>query len=245
MKKTRKIKIFTFIALLSMAAGLYAQGFSYGIVLGSGASSMYMKNIPVDINHSKLYAPSVGFNFNGFVSYKSNGNWGVSLEPGFIKKRSIQQFDYLNSNYSDIHYKVINDFNSVELPLLFDYYFSKKFYATVGLEIEYRLSEKATITDKATYAIQEDLDRHSVYVTKNTGNHILSDNILPDDDKRLNTSGLIGLQYKVNSRVDVGIRAGIGLTELIQVEWLDRLGYNYGESIVFNNYLQFLIKVSL
>jgi len=216
-----------------------AQGLSYGVIIGTDASTMKMKNVPVDIEYTSMYAPLLGFNINGFVSYKSKSFWGISLEPGFIRKGGVQLFDYMNSHYMDIHYKVKNEFNSLELPVLFDIYLNRKLYVSAGLEFEYRLSEKAIMTDQVTWNDQ------SVFVAKALGNNILADNILPDNNNRLSYSGLVGLHYNINSRFDLGLRYGIGFKELIHVVWLDSYGYFGGESNVYNNYLQLILKVRL
>ena len=35
-----------------------AQGLSYGVIIGTDASTMKMKNVPVDIEYTSMYAPS-------------------------------------------------------------------------------------------------------------------------------------------------------------------------------------------
>lgn len=237
MNYIRKIVLFVLIFLLYTTIG--AQELSYGVIIGTDASTMKMINVPKDIEYTSMYAPILGFNVNGFISHKSKSFWGISLEAGFIKKGGVQLFDYMNSHYLDIHYKVKNEFNSLELPVLFDMYLNQKIYMSAGLEFEYRLSEKAIMTDQVTWNDQ------SLFVAKDLGNHVLADDILPDDNNRFSYSGLVGLHYNINRKFDLGLRYGIGLKELIHVNWLDSYGYFGGESNVFNNYLQLILKVRL
>lgn len=216
-----------------------AQGLSYGVVIGTDASTMKMNNVPLDIEYTSMYAPLLGFNVNGFVSYKSKSFWGISLEPGFIRKGGVQLFDYMNNHYMEIHYRVINEFNSLELPVLFDVYLNRKLYVSAGLEFEYRLSEKAIMTDQVTWNDQP------FFVAKNLGNHVLADEILPDDNNRVSCSGLVGLNYNIDSRFDLGLRYGLGLKELIHVNWLSSYVEFLGESSVYNDYLQLVLKIRL
>ncbi len=216
-----------------------AQKLNYGFIVGTGTSTMYMRNVPDEIEYNSMYAPLLSYNINAFVSYKSTGFWGVSIEPGFIKKGGVQLFDYMNHYFLPQHYKVIVDFNSIELPVLFNMYLNKRLYASIGLEFEYRMSEKATITDKVTWNDQ------SLYVAKSLGNNVLSDNILPDNNNRFSNSGLIALNYCIDNRFDIGLRYGLGLEKLIQIEWLDNFGSNDGSSDIYNNYLQLILKVKL
>lgn len=237
MNHIRKITLFGLMFFLSIT--IEAQGLSYGVIVGTNASTMKMMNVPKEIEYTTMYAPILGFNVNGFVSYKSKSFWGFSLEPGFIRKGGVQLFDYMNSQYLEIHYKVRNEFNSIELPVLFDIYLNRIFYISAGLEFEYRFSEKAIMTDQITWNDQ------SVFVAKSLGNNVFADNILPDNNNRLSYSGLIGLHYNINSRFDLGLRYGIGLKELIHVYWLDSYVEFTGESNVYNHYFQLIMKIRL
>ncbi len=234
------IRNFALFALIFLSfTTIEAQGLSYGVIIGTDVSLMKMRNVPKDIEYTSMYAPILGFNVNGFISYKSKSFWGISLEPGFIRKGGVQLFDYMNSHNMAIHYKVRNEFNSLELPVLFDIYLNEKLYMSAGFEFEYRLSEKAIMTDQVTWNDQ------SFFVAKVLENHVLADDILPDDNNRLSYSGLVGLHYNINRKFDLGLRYGIGLKELIHVSWLDHYGDSFGESNVFNNYLQLILKIRL
>lgn len=216
-----------------------AQEFKYGFVMGTGVSSMYMTEVPIRIYYNSMYAPLPSFNINAFVSYKGRGFLGVSLEPGFINRGAVQLFNYLKQNFPPIYNKVIVDFNYFELPAFINMYFTKKFYASIGLAYEYRLTEKATITEKATF------NDRSVFVAKRIGYGTFAEHILPDSDDRISMSGIIGINYSLDNRFDFGLKYGYGLKGLIRVGWYNSYLESIGNSNIFEHYLQCILKVKL
>jgi len=234
----RKIKITVAILVLFVSLAK-SQCISYGVTLGFDAASMKMRDVPEKITYNSMYAPILSYNINGFASYKSKSFWGISIEPGFMRKGGVQLFDYYNSSNIKVNFKVIDTYNYLQLPVLFDAYLSKRLYVSAGLEFNYRLSENAKLTDEATWYSSD------MNIWQSAGNNRLKNEILPDDNNRFNYSYLLGVQYKLTDKFDVGLRYNMGMKELMSVYWRDSYLYEGEKISVFNTYFQFLVKVKL
>jgi hypothetical protein len=237
----RKIKITVAILVLFVSLAK-SQCISYGVTLGFDAASMKMRDVPEKITYNSMYAPILSYNINGFASYKSKSFWGISIEPGFMRKGGVQLFDYYNSIYLKVTHKVVDTYNYLQLPVLFDAYLSKRLYVSAGLEFNYRLSENAKQLDEFTWNDSE------VNVSQVAEDNRYKNEISPDDNNRFNYSYLLGLQYKLTNKFDIGLRYNMGMKELMHVNWVDQYGYSIGgpsRSTIFNTYFQFLVKVKL
>ena len=207
---TQNMKIYKrrtlFIAFVAMfILSVQSQNLSYGVILGADITNIYLKPVPFSA-YKEMYSPILSYNFNGFISYKSDFFLGVSIEPGFIRKGGVQLFDYLNSQSEPENHKVIFTNSSLQLPVLLDFHLNDRLYISAGAELEYRVSQKAVLTDETT--------TNHVFA----GSFPLYVNVIPNDNyPSVYYSGLVGLQYKINKRFDVGLRYGFSLKELYRV----------------------------
>ena len=119
--------VLTALFLMS-ALQLVGQKMEYGIIGGMDVSAFRMSNTPGEkIGTSWVYNPVVGFNVNASAEYK-NDTWGLSIEPGFIQKGGVQLFDYANFlSRNTINYHVVTRMNYLQLPLLYNIYFTDEF----------------------------------------------------------------------------------------------------------------------
>lgn len=106
--------------------------------------------------------------------------------------------------------------NYIQLPILFDYYFVDNFYISIGPELSYLINAKLKSSD-----------------------------ITDLYDRRFELSALVGINYRINDKLDVGLRYNHGLIYTSKVTWVNALGESLGESKVFNQYLQFVIKFKI
>jgi len=233
------------IVLVAMfVSSVQSQNISYGVIAGADITNMYMN--PVSLSDNKgMYSPILSYNLNGFVSYKSPFFLGISIEPGLIRKGGVQLFDYMNSQSQPVNHKVIASINSIQLPVLLDFYLNDRIYLSAGVELEYRLSQNALMTDEAT-TNHVFAGSFPLYVVRGTGLNTKGDNILPDDNyPPVNYSGLAGLHYKINNRYDVGLRYGFSLKEIFSVLWESESENIMGYSNIYTSYLQLSLKVRL
>jgi len=233
------------IAFAAMfVSSVQSQNISYGVIVGADITNMYLKPVPFS-EQNGMYSPVFSYNLNGFVSYKSNSFLGLSIEPGIIRKGGVQLFDYMNSQSQPVNRKVIASINSIQLPILLDFHLNDRLYISAGVELEYRLSQKAIMTNEAT---TNHIFAGSVplYVVRGTGLNTYADDIIPDDNyPSVYYSGLAGLQYMINKRFDVGLRYGFSLKELYSVLWKDEYNVVMGNSNLYTSYLQLSLKVRL
>lgn len=109
----------------------------------------------------------------------------------------------------------------LQLPVLSDFYLSDNLYFSIGPEINYLLNAKY----KSNYGTEE------------------ISNIM----RKLELSALINGTYKILDNLDIGIRYSRGLTLTSdKFFWVpDELSENPNKLKVYNQYLQFFIKVKI
>ena len=228
-------------ALFLMSAfQLAGQKMEYGIIGGMDVSAFRMSNTPGEkIGTSWVYNPVVGFNVNASAEYK-NDTWGLSIEPGFIQKGGVQLFDYANFlSRNTINYHVVTRMNYLQLPLLYNIYFTDEFCLSVGGEYSYLMHAGSKVTktpnsiDNTLVAFDSTQDQFdSKYITNNFPNHH-------------ELSGIVGFSYAITDNVDVRLRYSYGATELATVSWMDQSGFVYSASHIRSHYLQVSLKYKL
>ena len=66
---------------------------------------------------------------------------------------------------------------------------------------------------------------------------------IPNSDlKRFEVSGIIGLNFRIKQKVDIGIGFSRGFTYTQKLYWTDSLGKDLGASKQFNQYIQFVVR---
>jgi len=78
----------------------------------------------------------ISYNANGHFEFRSTGNWGFSLEPGFIQKGGLKSYNH------DIRVKR----NYIQMPILVDLYILDKLFVSVGPEISYLINPEVNNT---------------------------------------------------------------------------------------------------
>ena len=142
--------ILTTIGLILMTLiSLNAQNIEFGVKSGLGFANINITNLPNSETNSDIFSPTMSYSLSGILSYKSKGLWGLSLEPGLMKKGWISNKDDSNENKIGLQY--------LHFPILSDFYLSDKFYFSIGPEINYLLNAK----NKSNNGTQEitDLNR--------------------------------------------------------------------------------------
>lgn len=181
-------KLLTFLILLFLGLSAYTQNFRYGIVGGLDITKNHTTNLSLRSDNYRVYDSMLSFNINGHIGYKSESFWGVSLEPGFMRKGGI----YKNET------SVINDdikvqLDYIQMPILFDIYMTDKIFLSLGPEIAYLFGGR----------------------TKSAG--ITSYNIWDLYSSNFEISGLIGINYCLSKNLDIGVRYNHGLTWISKV----------------------------
>jgi hypothetical protein len=189
-----------------------ARDFKYGFVSGLVVSNA---NILSKIDRYKDYRafyPLYGFNINGFIEYKISERWGIAAEPGFIRKGGVVRFG-INHYTSEINMKL----HYLQLPVLANYNITEKLFASAGPEFAYMINNKDNLP------------------LPGTGFSKFKDNAFE-------VSGLIGLNYSISKKVGFGLRYNHGLTKISILQWTDGYGPVIGESKVYNQYFQLIIR---
>ncbi len=137
MKKLILLKITSLLLIFNTS--LFAQDFKFGLVGGLDVANSHLTNKSEVNSDSRVYYPMISFNANGYIGYRSTGLWGISLEPGYIKKGGVQQYDEDNDVKCQISY--------LQLPVLADFYLSEKIFISVGPEFAYQINAKANAKD--------------------------------------------------------------------------------------------------
>ena len=89
------MKTIPFVLIVSvfllMHISVSAQNFKYGIVGGFDITKNHTTNLTIREDNPRSYEPMTSFNVNAFLGFKSISFWGMSVEPGFIKKGDIDK----------------------------------------------------------------------------------------------------------------------------------------------------------
>lgn len=150
MKEKVKIKTAIIGILLFSGINLSAQRFEVGIAAGFDMANLHLTNSPEN-NFIHTISPIATFNINGFLSFKNKTFWGLSVEPGFIRKGWSQSF---NSNDPKNKLRLYY----LQMPVLSDFYLTDRLYLSVGPEISYLINAKNKY-DSNTQDIAEYLHR--------------------------------------------------------------------------------------
>lgn len=239
---TRNLIIIALVSLQTFS--VQSQKISYGIKVGADLTNMYLIDVP-RLGSENMYSPLLSYNLNGFVSYKGDLFIGLSVEPGIIRKGGVQLFDYMNSEFLPVNKQVIASITSIQLPVLIDFHINDRLYFTSGIEFEKRISQKAIMTDKATTQ-HVFAGSYPLYVTRGTGMNAIGDDIIPDNNyPSIYYSFIVGIQYKINKRFDIGCRLGTNIKDLYSITWRDEFGEVMAVSYLYSAYTQLSLKIRL
>ncbi len=218
-----KIKAqFALLLALCSSFSLDAQETKYGLIAGVGFPSFSISN--VNDSRCKIETSAISaFHINGFVSFKSDSWWEISLEPGFNQKGGRVDFTYKHESGLINNIKARKKYDTMELPLLLNSYLSSKFYLTTGLNVIFFTS------------YDYDQDWLSSKPDNSAVNTVSVQNLLPTNERRFNCSGIFGLSYQLNDLLDISARYQIGLTKILHVDLLNSLVTNVNLPTVYTS----------
>jgi hypothetical protein len=206
---------FKFLVLLILFTGinLHAQEFKYGIEIGSVLTGT-MSDFPNSVEKAVL--PPVSYSINGYVEYKENETWGLSIDPGIILKAKVtpNQHPLLVEKVYYVQYDYLN------MPLTVNFYFNNRFSVSCGPQFAYILDGKgdATPSDNAI----------NITNTKKTN---------------FETTMLIGLNLSIIKNIDFCLRYNRGFTYVQKRYYLTDESQPASIGYVNNQHLQFLLRV--
>jgi hypothetical protein len=208
-----KIKKLSVLCLVFFAVNTQAQEFNFGASAGVDVSNIRVSNTCT--YYLVQYDPTLAFNLNGFAAYRSASFWGITAEPGFIRKGAISSVAFAAEG-DESHLRL----NYIQLPLLADFYLTKKLYLSVGPEFAYMVSAKAKDDD-------DKVDFYSHY------------------DKKIEISGMAAINYTILPKVDIALRYSHGFTTTSEISFTDIYGQPCGEAKEKNQYLQLMVRARI
>ncbi|MDD4992684.1 MAG: outer membrane beta-barrel protein [Paludibacter sp.] len=217
-----KIAVVLIVALL-LSVNAKAQEVKYGIMAGMNLVSLSISNASGLGFHYDNYS-GITFGVNGVVEFRSDSWWGISLEPGYIKKGGG-----LDLTYSKPGYRFFSDnsrlYSNIELPVLLNMDLNSKFYLSAGFGLDYTLSSSINNQFRAI-----------AVMTPGPPNYELLTNL----DHKLSCSTILGISYKFNDTYNICLRYSFGLTRLAAVSLIDNV-----RNSVYANYLQLSLKYNI
>ncbi len=110
--------------------------------------------------------------------------------------------------------------NYIQLPILANLYCTDKLFISIGPGFAYLINKD--------------------------GNLDFSQNAFsPFEENAFEISGLIGVNYCITKRIDLGLRNNHALTHFSVVSWTDFYGNTLAQSNVYNQYFQFIFRYKI
>jgi hypothetical protein len=174
---------------------------------------------------------NLSYGANGIVKLKSDTNWEVWFEPGFAKKGGLIKYIYHDERISiPVESYCGVEYSDIELPVMLNIHLKNDFSYCVGLGVGYTLSSE-----------------HNLPGTINSPGR----NLLPDLDKKFNSSIIAGLNYDLNEIYALSLRYTFGLTKVTAKDLIAETSYNIAYipilTSIYNNSLQlsFIYNINL
>jgi hypothetical protein len=174
---------------------------------------------------------NISYGVNGIVKLKSDTNWEVWFEPGFAKKGGLIEYIIHNENLSiPLESYCGVEYSDIELPVMLNIHLKNNFSYSVGLGVGYTLSSE-----------------HNLPGTFDSP----GSNVLPDLDKKFNSSIIAGLNYDLNDFYALSLRYTIGLTKVTAKDLVADTPFNINHipilTSIYNNSLQlsFIYSINL
>lgn len=222
------------IVILLLYVDAKAQELKYGIMAGVNLVSISLSNVSGNGFKYDSYS-NITYNINGTVEFRSDSWWGISLEPGFMKKGGTSDLSYANGSdrFSSQNSRT---YSNIDLPVLLNIDLNKKFYISGGIGLDYTISSSKNNENRSIgyNCIPADATSNSY---KNT---LQITEILPSLNNKLSCSAIVGASYRLSNTYDICLRYGLGLTKLSTVNVKD----NINNSAYFN-YIQLALKYNI
>lgn len=213
------MKIFQGILLLILVFNfkiqLKAQNFHFGFQGGMVVANSHLLFEPELERDINSYDPIISYDINGSFSFRNKGFWGISTEPGYIQKGELQIY-----NKDDPHDDVRVQLNYFQIPILWQFYFAKIIFVSLGPEIAYLVNVKA----------------------KSESNKV---DISKYFEKKFEASGIIGAGVNLINHIDIEFRYNHGITYLRKLPVVDYLGRQQGEVTEYNQYFQLVFRIKI
>lgn len=226
--KMKKLKILIITALLlHLGLNLQAQKINYGFLAGYVCANAHV--VKSNDYATKLFSPMHSFNINGFIEYRFPGAWGIAAEPGFIRKggRVDGESHFLGSFELQLNY--------IQLPIVAKLYCTDRFYISFGPEFAYLINKDGNVPSMPDTFTPAEKEAYVMFT--------------PFEDKAFEISGMIGLNYSILKKIDIGLRYNHSITKFSVTSWINPrypIGYGImGYSNVYNQYLQFIIRYKI
>ncbi len=114
------------------------------------------------------------------------------------------------------------ELNYLQIPILANVYIFQKLYLSIGPEFSYMINAKFINVDP-------NLNGNAYSIYKN----------------KFEFSGLVGINYKIIQRIDLGLRYNHGISPLIKVPLYDEKFNILGQAKMYNQYFQLVVKVRI
>lgn len=206
-----------------------AQKVDFGLKAGICIPSFSLANNIISNSTLSVHGMyNVSYGINAVVKLKSDDNWEIWLEPGFVKKGGMIKFIFHNPTVSiplDTYCGAL--YSDVELPVIVNFHLRKKFDAIVGLGFGYTVSSE-----------------HFKPITINGPGK----NLFPDLDGKFNSSIITGLNYNLNEYYALTLRYTIGLTKVTTKDLVAESHYQFQytsvQTSIYSNSLQLSLLYS-
>lgn len=203
------------LLFLLSSLSLHSQEIKFGALAGIGITNAHVTNKPEIAAKSLVYNPMLSYSFNLYVGYKSEGVFGCSAEPGYIQKGGTLTYNE-ESKDDNVNMKLMY----LQFPLLADFFITDKLFVSIGPEFAYLINAKAKSKD------------HSM-------------DIMEFYDNQFELSGMIGINYNIFKRFDIGLRYSHGITHTKQITWTNEEGIVKGNSEEYNQYWLFIFRYKI
>ena len=200
--------------LIVLGLKLQAQDIKFGFLTGLVVSNAHVIN-KIYFHDYRVFHPMYSFNINGYIEYRISKTWGIEADPGYIRKGGVVRFG-INHYMSIIKLQL----NYLQLPILANFYYTNKFFFSIGPEFAYLINSEGNLPGIATGFF---------YFKENA----------------FEISVLIGVNYSITEKIDVGLRYNHGLTNIAVLKWTYGYGPEVGQSKVYNQYFQFTFKFKI
>lgn len=221
--------IIPIISLITSLSTVKAQEFDCGIKAGICIPGFSLaNNIHENPTLSAKGLNKFSYGLNFVFKLKSENNWEIWMEPGFIKKGGMIKYIYHNPSVSMPFESYCGAlYSDLELPVIFNYSLIKKLDCCLGLGFGYTLSSEQQKTDLINGPGRD---------------------LLPDLDNKLNSSIITGLNYNLNENYALTLRYTFGLTRVTTADLVAESNYHFPytavQTRIYSNSLQLSLLYS-
>lgn len=175
-----------------------------------------------DVANSHLTNKPNGYDsrfYYPIISFNANGYVGYK-NAGFWGISAEPGFIQKGGRQKGIDDDIRIHLNYLQLPILLDLYMSDKIFISIGPELSYMINAKAK-------------SKH------------YSNNITEWYEKRVELSAIVGINYQLTDKLDIGFRYNHGLTYTSKIIFTDEFGTELRDIKEYNQYFQLLVRFKI